>query len=131
MTGAEHHVAIVVDPAFGKRLYMLSRRLHVWACGSPRNRMAAQRIWSTRSVPSLETGITVFDYDENEPPDETCLAILDTVDLHHGESSHDPEWSVLEVYGSPLTPALKSALRRLGVTRFESVHEGFRALRFL
>src|SRR5262245_21403814 len=130
MTNLEPGVAVVVDQNFGDQLAALSQRLHVWACSSSRNREVAEQVWAGPPTHSLSRGITTFEYDPADSPADIVLGVLDEVELHHGEVSHDPEWRTLEVYGAALTPSLKTALRKLGVTRFESVEQGFRAFRF-
>ena len=45
-------------------------------------------------------GVTTFKFNAADTPEQICLAVLDDVDLHHGESSHYPPWSVLEVVGA-------------------------------
>jgi hypothetical protein len=126
-----HHVAIVVDGSFGNRLAALAERLHVWICGSPANRAAAAAIWGARSGTAydIESGVTVFVCSEVEPPDTVLLGVLDTVDEHHGQHSHDPPWSVIEVFGCPPTPKVLDALAHFGALVEEEGPAGFVARR--
>ncbi|WP_321894208.1 hypothetical protein, partial [Burkholderia cenocepacia] len=54
-----------------------------------------------------------------------CDAILDSVDDHHNSRSGDPGYSILEVYGIPLTNRLQSVLVELGFSAFTSMDYGF------
>ena len=127
---AVHAVALVVDPKFGDRLAVLAARLHVWIIDTPENHLAAAAIWSeNKNHHSLERGTTTFRADPTSPPDESVASILETVDLHNGEYSHTPPWSVLEVFGANPTPQLVDALAGFGFLNIASTHDGFRAWR--
>jgi hypothetical protein len=54
---------------------------------------------------------------------------LGTIDLHHGEYSHDPPFSVLHVYGADPTPKLIEALAGFGFVNIIPADEGFTARR--
>jgi hypothetical protein len=111
-----HSVALVVDRQFGERLVALSERLHVWVINSPANRSVAERIWrDLGGAHSLERGVTTFDASAQACPSEVAADQLSSIDLHHGEYSHSPPWSLLEVYGTEPTPTLTAALRDFGL----------------
>jgi hypothetical protein len=120
-----HRVAIVADRHFASELEALSRVMHVWVCASPSNKEAAQRIWASATGHDLESGVTTFDVRPTASPEEIVIDLLPTVDEHHGEYSHNPPWSILEIHGAPLTPTLKAALREFGVSEFEPWDGGF------
>lgn len=40
--------------------------------------------------------------------------VLGNVDLHHGEYSYNPPWSIIEVYGCAPTPAIHAAVAEHG-----------------
>jgi hypothetical protein len=130
-----HRVAIVADRQFTE-LETLSRAMHVWICSSPFNKESAQRIWRAAQESEsevtildegsdLESGVTTFDVSPTANAEEIVIGILSTVDEHHSEYSHDPPWSILEVYGVHLTPGLKVALGEFGVTEYEARINGF------
>lgn len=127
MSSNPHHVALVVDPLFGERLASLSQRVHVWAVASSENYEVARRLWEQRGVKEhrLESGVTTFNPTPGASPEEECVGILETIDEHHGEYSHDPPWSILEVYGVNLTPRIQNQLKEFGITRFEITEDGF------
>ena len=128
-----HRVAIVVDPDFGARLEVLASRLHVWIAATVSNRAAAERYWESHPTPigaaALEAGVTTFDVDTSQSADEWCSAILSTVEEHHGEYSHVPPVSELEIYGTTPTPTLRSALEDSGFAPERENAGGFRASR--
>jgi hypothetical protein len=122
-------VTLVLDPDYGDKLSLLAEVSHVWVIDTPANRTAASIYWSQNPKSDTEQGITTFKSFENEAGAESCLKMLDTIDLHHGKYSSHPPYSVFEVIGSPLTKPIKSALEGLGFTTFEAMAEGFRARR--
>ena len=125
-----HRVAIVVDRNFGERLRELSRHCHVWACKTPDNLHVAVQLWAEKSGGySFEAGVTIFNVSAEATPEAMCRDILWTVDLHHGEYSHDPPWSEIEVVGAALTPPLRAGLEDYGVEDFEERPDGFLAIR--
>lgn len=128
MTRAEYRVAIVVEPDFSE-LAALAGRLHVWACASTANRQAAESMKEAHPTHSLESGVTTFKFNANDSPEQTLLKIVEVVDLHHGEYSHDPRWNVLEVFGATPTEEVVALLRTYGVRRVERTTQGFAAFR--
>lgn len=127
---APYTVALVVDPAFGERLKDVASRVHTWVVGTPANQAIARDVWSSApkpSRPSIETGITTFDPGRASSPEEWCIGVLDAVDLHHNEYSHDPAYSVLEVYGLNFQDRLRAPFAEFGFTVFENTDYGFRA----
>ena len=124
-----HEVALVVDPAFGDKLVDLADRLHVWVIDTPANRTAAELARKGSREHSLERGITTFRADAARPPEEIVVASFSDIELHHGEYSHDPPWSVLEVYGTAVTEAISAALEKFGFAVAEAHEDGFRAVR--
>lgn len=131
MSDSLHRVAIVVDPAFGDQLDTLATRIHVWIADTVDNRLAAEGFWATHlpmaTSQHLESGVTTFKVDSAQSPEEWCAAIVGTVDEHHGEFSHDPPVSEVEVYGTPATPSLEAAFAAYGFDEFEPTSGGFRA----
>src|SRR4051794_18532037 len=116
MNTSDYRVAIVADPAFGERLKPLAERMHVWVADTPANRNAAQQIWTHVSAPSIERGATTFRVSPSESTDAWVIDILPAVELHHGEYSHNPPVSTLEIHGAVLSPRLRDALHSIGFT---------------
>jgi len=121
-------VAVVVDTGFGDKLSNLASRIHVWCVDTPENRAAAEIIWQQNAHPySIERGVTIFSTDLNASPDQIVASELGTIDLHHGEYSHDPPFSVLNIYGAMPTPVLREALAGFGFIKIIPTDEGFTA----
>jgi len=127
MSHLPHVVALVLDSEFGERVGPIASRIHVWLVDSEPNRRAAQVFWGKHqaTTQSIEEGITTFVVDPNDDPEQWCEAILGTIDLHHGEHSHTPPLSALEVYGVSLSEALKSSFEAYGFTTLQSTSYGF------
>lgn len=127
---APYTVALVVDPTFGEQLGRLASRLHTWAVGSPVNRSVAENFWASEPQPyehNIERGITTFNATPGCTPEELCAEMVSTVDQHHDEQSHDPGYSILEVYGVAFNERLRPRFTELGFTVFEDTNYGFRA----
>lgn len=129
MDAEPYRVALVVDRDFGNRLEELARRVPVWICDSPENRSIAHRVWRKTSSKEPQSGVTVFKVTRERTPEEMCIGTLENVDLHHGEHSHDPPFSVLEVYGTPMTENIRAAAEEFGFCDFEEHENGFVAFR--
>ena len=110
----EHCVAVVVDPDFGEALLSLAEQQHVWICDSARNHEHAYAVWRKQPSHSLERGVTTFDWDRNASAEHAFLDLLETVDLHHGRTSHSPGWRRLRVFGARATPEVRAALAVFG-----------------
>ena len=94
-----HRVAVVVDPDYGQRVQELSRQRHVWIVRSPVN------------DPAVES------------------AIRAVVEEHHGEYSHDPPLTAIEVIGTGASAMVREHLGAYGFLRIEPEAEGFTAFR--
>lgn len=124
---APYVVAIVVDPAYGPHLLRLSARMHVWAVDTPLNRAVAEQIWSQSPGFDFEAGVTLF-RSSGKGAIQDVADIIGVVDTHHGESSHVPAVSVLEVYGADAPPELRTVFARYGFTHLIDIDGGFRAI---
>lgn len=129
MTADPHEVAIVVVRDFGDRLIALSRRLHTWICDTPANRAVATTIWDNVPSHNFESGVTTFKFAAEASAPELVDAIMVEVDLHHGEYSHDPPWSVIEVIGCPPTESLAAAFAAFGADLVSTGVDMFEARR--
>jgi hypothetical protein len=114
----EHRVAVVVDTALASVVAELARDRHVWAVRTLGTEKIAERV-SLDQQPDEghwnEAGMTLFN--GGTTPEESLLSVLDSIELHHGEYSHDPPLSVIEVLGVDVTEALREALGQLGSPR--------------
>jgi hypothetical protein len=127
MVAPEYVVGIVVDPSFGERLHAVAARMPTWVVDTPPNRAAAEAHWKTHAGQTHTGGLTTFRVDPDQGPEEWCAEILGVVVEHHGEYSHNPPVSVLEVIGARPVEQLVSALADYGFARVSPTPEGFRA----
>lgn len=128
MTERINRVLLVLDRDYDGELSSVPANTHVWLIDSPANRNTASAYRALHGA-SVETGATTFKAADDDPASETCLKVLDDIDLHHCQYSSDPPYSVLEVIGSRLTRSVELAIKALGFSKFERTVDGFRATR--
>lgn len=127
MAAGYHRVGLAASD-LGSELEGLSERCHVWAVHMPENEAVAQRIWNQQGEHSLESGVTLFQ-PSGRGPEEDCLSIIYTIQEHHGEYSHDPPLTVVEVHGAKATEKVRHAFAALGFGRLKPSPSGFVAFR--
>ena len=76
---------------------------------------------------SLDSGVTTFAVSMNEDPSLWCIGVLNTIEEHHGQYSHEPPYTILEVIGLSFSQRLRRVFERLGFNSFQDTKEGFRA----
>jgi len=121
----QYAVAVVLEPAFGERLTELAARLPVWIVDTPANRAAAKRYWAEHPGQSHTEGVTTFKVDLSLSPEAWCAEVLPDIDLHHGEYSHDPAYTAVEVFGTPLTATLQQRFADYGLAECVERPGGF------
>jgi hypothetical protein len=120
-------VALIVDPEFGTRIRDVAARVwHTWVVATPENVVVAEQIWSAPNSADLnmQGGVTTF-IQHGADRESWCDAILDSVDEHHNNYSRDPGYSILEVYGTPLTERLRAVFVEFGFSIFTPTDYGF------
>lgn len=120
-------VALVIAPDFGEKLRSLSSRLHVWTVDSPANREVAEELCSALPSPgnyNIESGVTIFT-PHGATAEDWCLGTIDSLDQHHDSSSHDPGYTVLEVYGIAPSDTIRRAFSEFGFAEFVATAYGF------
>ena len=122
-------VILVLDRNYGAELSSVPLDGHIWLIESPANREAAASYRAAHGASTAENSVTTFKAGDDDTSSETCLKMLETIDLHHGVYSADPPYAVFEIVGAPLKRSVQSAIEALGFNRFESTDNGFRALR--
>ncbi len=106
-----YKVRLIVDRDFGERLSELPHEEPVWVVDSAVNTPVAHRLWrSERSGESSLAGITTFKDSSDSAPEDIAIGVLEMVDLHHGQYSADPPFSVLEIIGCEVSDRLREAL---------------------
>jgi hypothetical protein len=99
----------------------------VWLVDTPENRRTTEAVWKRLPVHSLDHGVTLFRVDLALAPDQWAAEILDTIILHHGEYSHTPPVSVIDIYGCPATDLLRAALAEFSFTDLATLPGSLRA----
>lgn len=128
-----YRITLVIDESCGSQLDELVRTSYVWAIQSPENDRWAAQHWQASSPLSdpLQFGLTTFARLPAETDTELVIRLLEMIDDHHGEFSHEPAWSQIDVLGTHLTDEIADAARCYGVERFDETPEGFRLVRGL
>ena len=124
-----YRVYVVVAPHYGERLRDLPADEPIWVIDSEENHSVIQTLWNERKGSSHLDGITSFKYDSKGNPEDWFVNELATIDLHHGEFSHDPPYTVLKVIGATLSKKIEEALEEYGFTKCKRTTEGFIAER--
>src|SRR5882672_4750261 len=114
MQPASSKVHLIVAPEYGERLTGLPPGEPAWVADTPLNKSVIQRMWSQKWE-----GITSFQVAPTATPEDWLLSILDQVELHHGEYSQSPPYSVLHVVGTGLSGRLRTELEGCGFKQFE------------
>jgi hypothetical protein len=125
MNEKPYRVYVVVDPHYGERLRHLPADEPIWIIDSEENHSVIQALWNERNQSRHLDGITSFKYDSKGTPEHWFVSELATIDLHHGEFSHNPPYSVLEVVGVAWSDKVESALKEYGFIKYERTIEGF------
>jgi hypothetical protein len=129
MSGKACTVYVVVDPRFGERLAQLPTGVQIWIVYTPINKPVAQRLWKEKPQTTHLTGITTYNYSENESPEQNFLKELDTIGLHHGICSTASPITRMEVIGTDATSIVKFKLADLGFHDITTTADGFMAVR--
>ena len=127
MKGKPYTVHVIVDPVFGERLWEIPVGEPVWIADTEVNRSACEAVRRERKPESHLVGLTSFKVDQTARPDDWLISELGTIDLHHGEYSHDPPWSRISVIGIKWTDRIKQELELFGFTAHLDTNEGFEA----
>jgi UDP-N-acetyl-D-mannosaminuronate dehydrogenase len=105
----------------------LAARMPVWVVDTPTNRSAVTALREA-AVPG-HAGLTTFRSAVDETPEQLCVRILPTIDLHHGKLSQDPPYSAIEVVGTQPTESVQKALQAFHLTVIAADEHGFTASR--
>jgi hypothetical protein len=62
-------------------------------------------------------------------PEREVASILGTVEEHHGQYSHEPPLTIIEVIGAAVTPEVRTELEAHGFERWQESPAGFVAYR--
>jgi len=129
MKKKSYRVHVIVDSHHGDRIREIPIGEPAWVVDSTDNQPVMQAIWRERKEINHLEGITSFKVDANATPEDWLVSELATIDLHHGEFSHNPPYSVLKVLGVSPSDRIKKALTGIGLTEIKRISDGFEAKR--
>jgi len=118
---------VIVDPAFGDRLREIPAGEPIWIADTAPNRLAYEAVGKERHPESYLVGLSSFTIDPAAAPEDWLISELEVIDLHHGEMSHDPPWSHINVIGTKWTERIGRELARFGFGNHQDTAEGFTA----
>lgn len=124
-------VHIVIDPSYGFRLLDFPENDPVWVVDSRENHLIIRELWQKRRGYDDKGIITSFKYDPKGNPEKWLLDELDAIDLHHGQFSQNPEYSVLKVYGLKWSEDISREFQRIGFGFDRESDNGFIAKRIV
>ncbi|RPI77537.1 MAG: hypothetical protein EHM45_08655 [Desulfobacteraceae bacterium] len=127
MNEKPYRVHVIVDPRFGQRLLEMPENEPIWIADTETNHLAYKAAGKERIPKSHLVGLSSFKVDPYLSPADWLISILETIDLHHGEMSHNPSWSVINVIGIRWTQKVQEELRKFGFEKYEDSPEGFTA----
>ena len=125
MNNQPYGVYVIVDPNYGNRLRDILAGEPVWIADTAINHTAVATIWKDHGITSHLSGLTSFVIDPNATPEDWLISEIATIDLHHGEYSHKPPWSIITVIGVQWTKRIKEELEQFGFTKHEDTTDGF------
>jgi len=129
MNDKPYRVHVVVNPHYGESIHSLPVEEPAWVVDSQDNHTVIQALWDERRITDHLVGITSFKFDDQATPEDWLVSILATIDLHHGEFSHDPPYSVLNVIGVKWSDRIQKELNEFGFNQYKPTPEGFVAIR--
>lgn len=125
MSEDRHRVHVAVYPEYGYRLGDLPAGEPVWVDDCKSNRPVIQALWQERTPVDLLDGITSFRLDPKGTPEDWPTQQLTSVDIRHGEYSHNPPYLTLNVFGVKRSVAIQEELDRFGFGGLEDTADGF------
>ncbi|MHC4328184.1 MAG: hypothetical protein ACYSWW_08710 [Planctomycetota bacterium] len=125
MVSKAYRLHVVVDAHYGERIRDLPAGEPAWVVDSPTNHPVIVSIWKNRPELNQLTGITSFKLDTDADPADWLVGELSTVDLHHGEYSHNPPYLVLNVIGVEWSEKIQKELSRFGFDDHQDTPQGF------
>ena len=74
---------------------------------------------------SIDEGVTTFNVSDDAKPEIALLGIIGDIDLHHGQYSHDPPWTEIEVLGLKPTEQIIEKFKEYGALDVIETPKGF------
>lgn len=121
-------VVVVLDKTFGERLQAIAHH-DLWVIPSDDNSNVVKQMWADRKGDGGEPSVSMW----SEPPpavsEDDWLALLDMIEVHHGEFWREPPLDALSVYGAGMTPPIRAALLEYDYHDVEETALGFLAFK--
>jgi hypothetical protein len=118
-SASEYLVIIVLDPQFGDRIVETGLNHDIWITPSEANRDGAKRLWSLLESRPDKPLVSMWSAPRDGATETELMGILEDVERHHGEYSHDPPVSALRVIGLPPDARVIACLEAFGYTHVE------------
>ena len=91
---SSYKVHIIIDPEYGEKIRNLPEGEPVWVVESSINYPIIQSLWEQNILYTNHlTGITSFQNSNYDSNDDILLSMIDSIEDHHGEYSHDPPYN--------------------------------------
>ncbi len=126
-TPVEYVVAMVLDPNRGVELREIARAYDLWVVNSTANRRAVEELWAAKTAGEHQHEVTIWSNPQDLASEASWRSMLGDIELHHGEYSHDPPVTALEVIGATPNDAALAVLGECGYGVIEHTEHGFRA----
>jgi hypothetical protein len=123
----EYVVAMVLDPNRGTGLHEIAREYDLWVVNSRENRRTVEELWAAKAAGDVQHEVTIWSNPLDLAAETSWRSMLGDIELHHGEYSHDPPVTTLEVIGATPNDAARAALAEYGYNVIEHTETGFRA----
>jgi len=122
-----YSVAVIVDPQAGDKIRAIAEQFDIWVVPSPANSPVASQLQRKRVGVRPSTQVSIWSHPFDPQTESDWCAVIDDVELHHGEYSHDPPVSTIEIFGAKMSAAAQKAFRLYGFDLFQDTESGFRA----
>jgi len=126
----EYVVTLVFDPHTGPKLHEIAQRTDLWVVPSPENREASEAVWAKQDG-ARRHELTLWSNPIDLTSDGAWLSLLQVIELHHGEYSHDPPVTTLDIIGAEPNDTARQALSEYDYGIIELTESGFRARKML
>ena len=101
MSSPPYTISVVLNREYGAELRELLDDGPVRAIDSPANREVAQAFWTEFPSRDHLDGLTIFKARDDNPSEQTLIAQLDTIDMHHGRPAlhgHLRDWGCADCH---------------------------------
>jgi hypothetical protein len=119
-SASEYLVVVVLDPHYGERIVEVGTDHDIWITPSEANRDAADRLWKLVEFRPDKPLVSMWSAPRDGATEAELMGILEDIELHHGEYSHDPPVTALRVIGLAPGAHVVACLGSFGYTQVEA-----------